>query len=618
MRISTAYPQQFNINSMFDQQSKLNETQLKISSGKKYLTPAENPSAAAYSLSFKQSISETEQYQNNIDVVTQRLQLEETTLTSAIDAIQRLQELGLQGVSDSGNSLISRNAIASEFDQLNEHLLGLANARNANGEYIFAGTKTTEMPFGKKVDVESKLNVVTLAAKELKATASETLPAQTWTKFITQQAITAAYDFALKNPGSSVQEAATWAASQDTSATVVQGQVDAAKDHKTFPTSWQAAWNDTPITFNSEFNKAFAALDLKKLPVASLKLSADAATTALNQAKNAYKTALSNYTDPTTATQTLTTQKSEAWADFISKQAVQDVYEIVDKFAPTITIDEALKKAAVNLESYRNIVNSPAGVDLGQKGTLALRISADQTNSVYADAFKAVFDQAFAERTAEGYVAPDSPFYSALNTAKTSATTAWNAYSVASDSALNDTAANTAITSTDLTSATTSTELTPSTAGKTGVAANSAFIYSGSNTQREIQIGGSRKVTDGDTGLSVFGPSPVTGKTLFDTVKNFSDELRADKPTLETLKELDDAMVRLSTVRSTIGSRQNALDRQKASNQDFIINTQTALSQIEDLDYAGAITQLNSQQMSLQAAQQSYAKVQGMSLFKFL
>ncbi|MDD2863917.1 MAG: flagellar hook-associated protein FlgL [Methylococcales bacterium] len=617
MRISTAYPQQFNINSMFDQQSKLNETQLKISSGKKYLSPSENPSAAAYSLGFKQSISETQQYQNNIDAVTQRLQLEETTLTSAIDTIQRLQELGLQGVSDSGNSTISRNAIATEFDQLNEHLMGLANTRNANGEYIFSGTKTTEMPFGKKANVDSKLNVVTLAAAELKATASENLPAQTWKKFITQQAISAAYDFALNNPGSTADDAAAWAASQDTSATVAQGQVDASKDHKTFPTVWQAAWNDTPITFNSEFNKAFAALDLKKLPVASLKQSADLATTELNQAKNAYKTALANYTDPTTATQTITTEKSTTWTDYISKQAVQDAYELVDKFSPTLTIDDALKKTAVNLESYNNIVNSSAGVDAGNKGSLAFRISADQTNKVYTDAFKAVFDQAFADKAATDSVLPDSPFNTALTDAKVTATTAWNAYSTASDRTLTDSSANTAITTADL-ATTTTVATTPSTANSTGIAANSAFIYSGSNTQREIQIGGSRTITDSDTGIAVFGPSNVTGKTLFDTVKNFSDELRADKPTLATLKELDDAMTRLSTVRSTIGARQNALDRQKASNQDFIINTQTALSQIEDLDYAGAITQLNSQQMSLQAAQQSYAKVQGMSLFKFL
>jgi flagellar hook-associated protein 3 FlgL len=145
----------------------------------------------------------------------------------------------------------------------------------------------------------------------------------------------------------------------------------------------------------------------------------------------------------------------------------------------------------------------------------------------------------------------------------------------------------------------------------------SAFTYFGSNTQRSIQIGTGRTITDGDTGTATF-TSAKTGLTLFDTVKNFATELRADKPTLETLQALDDAFTQISTVRSNVGARINALDRQKTTNQDFIINNQTALSQIEDLDYATAITTLNTQQNSLQAAQQSYAKVQGMSLFKYL
>ena len=74
----------------------------------------------------------------------------------------------------------------------------------------------------------------------------------------------------------------------------------------------------------------------------------------------------------------------------------------------------------------------------------------------------------------------------------------------------------------------------------------------------------------------------------------------------------------MTTVHASIGARQNALDRQKATNDDFIINTKTALSNVADLDMADAITKLNSQQTSLQAAQQSFAKVQGMSLFKYL
>jgi flagellar hook-associated protein 3 FlgL len=45
---------------------------------------------------------------------------------------------------------------------------------------------------------------------------------------------------------------------------------------------------------------------------------------------------------------------------------------------------------------------------------------------------------------------------------------------------------------------------------------------------------------------------------------------------------------------------------------------QKALSEIKDLDYAEAISRLSLQMTGLQAAQQSFAKVQGLSLFNYL
>ena len=735
MRISTAYPQQFNINSMFDQQAKFNETQLKISSGKKYLTPAENPTAASYALGFKQSINETQQYQDNIDMVEQRLRLEETALTSAIDTIQRLQELGLQGVSDSGNSIIARNAIADEFEQLNEHLISLANTRNANGEYIFSGTKTMQMPFGKKSDLENRLDVVTLAAADLKQNPASAKPAVAWTDFIKQKAVTAAHDYLLQNPGSTIDnlnDASEWAATQDLNAVIEQGKIDASLNHSAFPASWEEAWVGTTGAFTTAFTEAFRQLTLKKMPVSALQQSADLSAVNLNATQTTYKNALANYFDPADVTQSITTQKSEAWLDYIDKQAISDAFKIVDTDYPKVNLEDALKKISPNLEAYVDTVNSPAGVDGGRKGSLAFKIAADSTNSAYKTAFTQAFTQAFEAKansvidtpnalsgntfvptstsvseatnggegvierfytigtgggefsinynmntipdrmdiyvnnqlvvtteqpvsdrgtftipadklpdgaqikivmtgnkpdtvwdydvnysggiaTSEEITAAaaslrvDTEFDTALSEALQNTISSWSNYSAASDKVLTYTTVPDSAVADE-----TGTAVTNIT--KTG----SAFVYSGSNTQREIQIGGSRKVTDSDTGISVFGPSSVTGKMIFDSVKNFATELRADAPTLKTLQELDDAMVRLSTVRSTIGSRMNAIDRQKQSNQDFIINTQTALSQIEDLDYAEAITKLNAQQLSLQAAQQSYAKVQGMSLFKFL
>jgi flagellar hook-associated protein 3 FlgL len=44
----------------------------------------------------------------------------------------------------------------------------------------------------------------------------------------------------------------------------------------------------------------------------------------------------------------------------------------------------------------------------------------------------------------------------------------------------------------------------------------------------------------------------------------------------------------------------------------------SALSDLRDLDYAQALTQMNQQLVGLQAAQLSYTKISGLSLFNYL
>jgi flagellar hook-associated protein 3 FlgL len=45
---------------------------------------------------------------------------------------------------------------------------------------------------------------------------------------------------------------------------------------------------------------------------------------------------------------------------------------------------------------------------------------------------------------------------------------------------------------------------------------------------------------------------------------------------------------------------------------------ETLVSEIRDLDYAEAITRLQQELVTLQAAQQSFVRIQGLSLFQFL
>ncbi|MDD2740321.1 MAG: flagellar hook-associated protein FlgL [Methylomonas lenta] len=141
MRVSTTWQQQLSVNAMLNQQSKLSQTQLKLSSGQKYLTPSENTVAATGLIDLQQNIKENQQYQVNINSARQRLELQESNLSNATETVQKIRELAVQGLNDSNNAE-NRKQIAVEIDELNKHLLGIANTQNANGEYIFSGYKT--------------------------------------------------------------------------------------------------------------------------------------------------------------------------------------------------------------------------------------------------------------------------------------------------------------------------------------------------------------------------------------------------------------------------------------------------------------------------------------------
>lgn len=133
---------------MLDQQSRLNQTQMQLSTGKKILAPSDDPAAATRIIDLNQSIKQTEQYQGNIDAARQRLSLENGVLQNATDILQRVNELGIQGL-NATNSPDDRRAIAVEMEELNQQLIGLANTRNANGEYLFSGFKSATQPFSK-------------------------------------------------------------------------------------------------------------------------------------------------------------------------------------------------------------------------------------------------------------------------------------------------------------------------------------------------------------------------------------------------------------------------------------------------------------------------------------
>jgi flagellar hook-associated protein 3 FlgL len=146
MRISTFWMQQSAVNAMLDQQAQVSHTQLEVSTGRRILSPSDDPAGASRALSLTHADAANSQYQRNIDSANARLGNEDQTLSSVSDLLGRVRTLALEGANGSLDSGDRQN-IATEIRQRLSQLVALGNTKDANGEYIFAGNATKTQPF---------------------------------------------------------------------------------------------------------------------------------------------------------------------------------------------------------------------------------------------------------------------------------------------------------------------------------------------------------------------------------------------------------------------------------------------------------------------------------------
>lgn len=147
------------------------------------------------------------------------------------------------------------------------------------------------------------------------------------------------------------------------------------------------------------------------------------------------------------------------------------------------------------------------------------------------------------------------------------------------------------------------------------------FTFVGDQNARELQVSPNRVMATSDSGHELFFDLPYSGggkQNIFQTIHDFAASLDANAPVGAALTDIDTAMDRTLSVRAKIGARMNALESQRTVNEQYIVQMQSNLSEVQDLDYAEAIGRLNVQLSGLQAAQQTFQKVQNLSLFNFM
>ncbi|NND44730.1 MAG: flagellar hook-associated protein FlgL, partial [Xanthomonadales bacterium] len=146
MRMSSVQIFQQGVSAILTQQAKVAQTEQQLATGRRILTPADDPVAAAQVLDITEDLELVDQYQRNGNLAQGQLALEDTILADVGNVLQRVRELVLQA-NNASQGPETRAGIATEVEARVDELLALANTRDATGEYIFAGYQADAQPF---------------------------------------------------------------------------------------------------------------------------------------------------------------------------------------------------------------------------------------------------------------------------------------------------------------------------------------------------------------------------------------------------------------------------------------------------------------------------------------
>ena len=156
---------------------------------------------------------------------------------------------------------------------------------------------------------------------------------------------------------------------------------------------------------------------------------------------------------------------------------------------------------------------------------------------------------------------------------------------------------------------------------------NASPIYQGDQTRMEVMIGDQRSLPINRPGSEVFvrvlrtdGTGQSQGVGFFEAFDDIIDAVKhSDSAGMQRANaEVDQMLEGLTLGQANIGTDMAILDHQSTSTEDTLITLKQTLSNVQDLDYAKAIADMNKQMMSLEAAQSSFSKISQMSLFQYL
>lgn len=148
MRISTSTYFNENVTAMNQLQAALAQTNQQIATGKRILSPADDPAGAARAAELNQADSANTQFASNRDAAINTLALAEGILQSVSNLLMDVKDTTITAGNGNLNEA-ARKALAKDIQGRMQELLGLANSTDGAGNYLFSGAQGVTQPFVK-------------------------------------------------------------------------------------------------------------------------------------------------------------------------------------------------------------------------------------------------------------------------------------------------------------------------------------------------------------------------------------------------------------------------------------------------------------------------------------
>ena len=146
MTISTSLFFSKAVSLMSQNQSDLAAMQEKVATGKEIVRASDGVDKALNISRLKANIGRLEAYEQSLNLVGDRLRIEESYLQGTSDTLTEIKTLVIQGANASYGSG-DREVIGLQIEELVNEIQSLANGADANGNYLFGGTRTKTQPY---------------------------------------------------------------------------------------------------------------------------------------------------------------------------------------------------------------------------------------------------------------------------------------------------------------------------------------------------------------------------------------------------------------------------------------------------------------------------------------